>query len=1807
MHFLYAILLALSTIVQAQTSASTVVQQKPSVNPAPPQLTQTPKTMADVPAAQQRNFNLSNYFFSRLPQASLPASLLQELEAYYKPLLQFLTPISPDQTVEQRVEEVFDHIKRFYGLLYTTAVFEKGLQLKAANPSSVSTKEPELSLDDIYHSELWQNYLKLSIAESYQNEQNFLTKLFCDNQEIFKYIPAFEIYYYNKNFVSLRTNTEITRIYLMLSENIRQHLCSLCLDWAPLFTDIKQQKKSGARISEPFFNSSLKGLQEIEKFKADDFFINIEKLKNIDLTLTFPIAFNDESGNPISFQQFLDSGCDVSSYFTYAKNTPPTVTSEFELFFTITQDPTTKEYHCYFTGLGNFIFSESSTPTNPGFPHGILDYKTFKLGKGKKSTKAYFRHNAFYNSLFNGEPASPTFGFFCFLTVSSIKYLHSDLTPLFTPEYLDRSLALVEQSRKNSPTFPSCINYQSSDYFFLRRINDIYTDLKITPPASNLGGTPQHGAKQFFDDMGHAFADAADAIASTVEHIAEAAIHAAEDVAEEAYDTAKSAVSALKDVADAVGDGIVSAATSVGDGIADAAEDIGDAVVDTAVAMGDAYVQMGEAIASAAETVGEGIADVSELIGEKVKGFGEAVASAVKKGALDFADDMKKAATSFADAVVHAAFAIKDEAIALYYTSCIFPMLCQGMSFSDALKHAAEYQSMVSQQITSCMNDLTSTVKDLGTAFEDLTGAVTSIVGSAVAMVDTKLGNDLTGMLNSLVDFVVAQFEYAANLIVEVACQTVMLTADAIQMIATVVAMTVTGEIGDASAWESLGAIGENFAEDIVSAILAQLSLAIKFIGQELADAMMCFTFLLAFITEAITVVCAAVEAIGMFIYTFAKTGSLTDATDAAISSYSDAYNAINKYSIIISAVVGIALLVAVTVLTGGASLEFTGPMIAMMILNITMSAFSLAGSVQDNLTAIEKQDRQEHTVNTYRQYVIDNFSVCQGIQGNRGIESLVQYKATKDNTERSLLFYQNSYNQQTSNALSQQAYQVGCYVNNLATPNWNIYNSPVSGATVYPYDTSVSVAGDLGQLYGLTTGRLMLAPSNGFAVYNQGRDLFSQEALVDPVLVSTQTAGSSIDKKDKLETFWFQQKDLTFLPLGTALAGDVVWRVTTQRETPFHIGLYLSERAIDLATLQNFFNNYSQAITGTIPLTYAALQQAWKPFDIYNKFIVDFDNLAKIFVLQRNPVIGNTIDVNNKSKLGVYVVNSLSYKTNWAPTQFPDINFKRGTWYRMKASVQNGNLSVAFWEVGDDTAYEQLMKNPTVTPSPLAHATIPVEQATYSSNLLATAPALKNYSGSMGFVASGAAVEYKVLTPAPTITSTGLRTGQYSNLLSTIYQNSVKPMEKDREIAWQKSLTAALKPSYGTLKLSPIDEMNIATGMFAYYNNSLTPRDIVTFFTQDKNGNYILNANPSSGVQGITSLATGLAYDKNGNIIGFVPNAQATFEKQYSPLSTSLNPEITTLQNNFAKTLQAPITFSNATLTLINVSNPAIFIYQGPSLLIKGGTDFYIAACASGTGITSYGLPFISSNSHNTINAFISITSGSVYYLQTSAQIATPLLPAPSSGFNTLTLATSSSTYSLYSSYQQYFTGPLAQQLATAYQAYKQYEATLTKESLFEAQLTNAINQATSAASLASTQGTLANQSQLSQGQTAITASQAATTAATQLQNLLNQYKQAITANNTTLVNSVYTQAQQQLQVTTQATTAANSAATAAQNAITQNATSFSSFSSSSSSSTSTSTPAASSSFSNFNSSFSSTNSSSSDSDSSDSSDFSM
>lgn len=1646
----------------------------------------TPTKMSDVSATHQHNLNISNYFFSRLPQAPLPPTLLQNVRDYYQPLLQFLEPISTEQTVAERAAQVLEHIEKFYGLLYNTALFEKGL-------SSKSSHLPELSIDDIYRSEIWQNYLKISITESYQKEQDFITKLFCDNQEIFKYLPGFELTYYNKNFISLRNNTEITRVYLLLSEAIRKRLCALSFEWAPFFTAIQQTKSSSGTL-ELFTQKSLAGLHAIEKFKNDDFFKNIEKLKSIKPTDTFPISFNDPNGNSISFQQVLTSDYDFSTYFVNTAQ-GPYITTEFELFFTIAQDATTKEFHCYFTGLGKAVFAEEQTTNDTGFPYGKINYKTFNLAGGKTKTKAYFAHNALFKSLFNGEPPSPTFGFFCFLTVSSIKYLHVDLTPLFTPEYLERSLTLIEQNRQKHPTFPSCINYAQQDYSLLDKINTIYKNLQMDP-LYNTAGTPQCGSPW------HAIASACESLGHDI-------------------------ASTVKKVTNTVVNGIVHTAEGIGEDIKDAA--------------------------------------------------------------VSFASDIKHAALAVGDATWAAMKAVKDEAIAAYYTSCIFPAMFQGMSFSDALHHAAEYQHAVSNEISSCMNDLTATVMDLGAAFEDVTHAVTSVIGSVVGVVDTKLGNDLTGMLDAVIDASVGIVEVSLNYTIELTAETVILTADAVQMLSSVVALVCTGQIANKDAWTAIGDEGMNMSEDIVSAMLTGLSLALNFIGQELKDVMLCFAYVIGFVTQLITVICAAIDAIAMFVYTFVTTGNISAALDAASDSYWSAYHAIEKYDIIISNIVGLALLIALTVVTGGADIEITGPMMAMMIMNISMSAMSLAGAVQDNLTAIEKQNREETLVNNYKNYVINNFSVCQGIQGNRGLESLVQYKATQDNTERSLLFYQNSYNTQINNAVSQQAYSVGAYVNNLTTPNWNLYNSPVSGATTYPYDTSVSVQADMGQLYGINTGRIMLAPSSGFGIYNEGRGTFSQEALVDPVIIPTQNAGSATNSQNQLETFWFQQKDLTFLPLGTAVAGDVIWRVTTERETPFHIGIYLTERAIDLATLQNLFTNYQQLITGSSNVTYGGFQTTWKPFDTYNKYIVDFDSQAKIFALSRNPIFGQTINANNKAKLGVYVVNSKQYQTNWAPTQCPDINFKRGTWYRMKTSLNKGAMTFAFWEVGDDDAYEQCLQNPSTTATPLAQGTIPVEAATYSPDLLAVAPALQKYSGSMGFVASGAAVEYKVLTPAPTIVDTSLRTGEYSNLLGTIYQNT-KPMEKDREIAWKHSITSALNPQYGSLKLSPVDDMNIITGMFIYYNNSQNPRDIVTFFTQSQNGNYNLNANPSSTVQGIVSLATGLAYDNNGNIIGFVSNVRRLYEKQYTTLPATLNKELTALQDKFAQSLKTPITFNNNKLTLVPTSDSSIFIYQGTSLLLPGMTDFYVTGCANASGITQYGLPLIINNSHNTINALISITTGMVYYVQTSSQATSPMIPAPSLSptiINTLSLVKSSSNYNLYTTYQQYFTGTLAQPFATAYKAYQQYEITLAKEAAFEVQLSNAINSATTAATNASTQANLAQGSATQAAQTATSAAQTATAAANQLQTLLTQYQQAIAATNATQINSTYSQAQQQLQVTIQATTAANNAATAAENAINSSSNSFG-FSTTPSSNG----PSSGSSFQNFNSTFGSSTS---------------
>jgi hypothetical protein len=188
-----------------------LVMQSDSANPIDLKAT-APQGLNDIESYKQQRIAQSTYFFEHLPKTQLPDSIVAEIKRVFTPLLQLLSPAYKDQTEEQRQVQVLNNIIDFYGLLYLVA------QEQAATSSNPN---PTLTPLQLKQSKVWQDHLKIMIATSYQQEIGLLKTVHQNELELFPLLPQFEVAYYQPSFTQIRKSSELTRIYLVLIDRLR--------------------------------------------------------------------------------------------------------------------------------------------------------------------------------------------------------------------------------------------------------------------------------------------------------------------------------------------------------------------------------------------------------------------------------------------------------------------------------------------------------------------------------------------------------------------------------------------------------------------------------------------------------------------------------------------------------------------------------------------------------------------------------------------------------------------------------------------------------------------------------------------------------------------------------------------------------------------------------------------------------------------------------------------------------------------------------------------------------------------------------------------------------------------------------------------------------------------------------------------------------------------------------------------------------------------------------------------------------------------------------------------------------------------------------------------------------------------------------------------------------------------------------------------------------------------------------------------------------------------------------------------------
>jgi hypothetical protein len=598
--------------------------------------------------------------------------------------------------------------------------------------------------------------------------------------------------------------------------------------------------------------------------------------------------------------------------------------------------------------------------------------------------------------------------------------------------------------------------------------------------------------------------------------------------------------------------------------------------------------------------------DVSSWVGDKwdtIKDEGKNLWSTVKETGQDIAGSGFDAWQG-----------IKDEAKAIGYGGAALGVLLAGdpADAQKLLQNAASLQIKVAA-------DLKQTLTDAGKLLDDtvkVADAATSIYASSMSIALAELTRNTTlaelyeKEMKASLGLLINLYAVMEAGILEFSGGLLYLTVDALAIAANVTTKSVMdivrGNFKDLGQ-DLLDGI-ETMVVDIATTLWSTVTFVGKYILQALTDAVALIGYISAMITENL-----------VSIYTSVLNGFAMIAGSVGFERAQDFLNTasaeVAAHKQVISATVTTALLIGAVVLTDGAAL----PLLAM---TVGPQVFQIAGGFQQDERTKQMLADQTEFLHNYQTFVANNKIISQNVMNASNEELSLKNKAQITNEERELGFYQNFLSQYFESTKEQMSFYLGNYLAPQLTQDENYNLRFADVGTLYGFKT-----GD-----GDKTGVLNLNPSQGFPLYNKGRDLFSQEIAVLAPL-GAQGDGTATPK------FWFNQKET--MPLLQEITDiEVRWQAIYTLNT-FYLGLYFGGEEINI-----------QAIKDT------------------KKANIDAAHLAKMLVYKKE-------NKESPITLGLYEHEG----KGWFAGPINGPSFEVGTWYRMKMQLNNTTLMTKIWK----------------------------------------------------------------------------------------------------------------------------------------------------------------------------------------------------------------------------------------------------------------------------------------------------------------------------------------------------------------------------------------------------------------------------------------------------------------------------------------------------------------------------------------------
>lgn len=339
-------------------------------------------------------------------------------------------------------------------------------------------------------SDCWQSYLKMFIASSFDYEVSLLSQLHTNEQQMFLIIPHFETAYYSNQYVNLRNGSETLRIFLIITDQIRQRMLPTITDWQSLSSD--------------------QLYDALQAFKQTDFYkvaTAFQQATTADpIIIKAPLVQNGAIAR--GFKQYI-----------HLDGNQPAVVPSFASLMTISNSSLS------LVGVGTILFKETTVTDSSGESYTTLT------------------PTPFFSQLFEEEDTgagyTPTHLYTQLLIIQGIKLLIGGTSYLFNQANGASTMAqlstLTDTQRglattSSSAPFPNFILYQPEDVLLLEELDACIQTNNQLNPSNQL--TPQ----SFWHDICHAFKHAAEAIGKGIVSTAENVTHSIADIAKKVGD-----------------------------------------------------------------------------------------------------------------------------------------------------------------------------------------------------------------------------------------------------------------------------------------------------------------------------------------------------------------------------------------------------------------------------------------------------------------------------------------------------------------------------------------------------------------------------------------------------------------------------------------------------------------------------------------------------------------------------------------------------------------------------------------------------------------------------------------------------------------------------------------------------------------------------------------------------------------------------------------------------------------------------------------------------------------------------------------------------------------------------------------------------------------------------------------------------------------------------------------------------------------------------------------------------------------------